>query len=315
MIFTPGIISIYILNILFLIFGAIAFYISIKIYKDWDISKTTKKQYKLEKQSYLVATIIKYIFIVKLPLFLFFIFTIDSISNLLVGAMCGAGVIDAATNGVNLLVLKVINIYLFGFWIILHKVDISSENLAFTKMKFGLFIWLFILLAIEIFTEFIMFFSINPSVMVSCCGSLYSSTASTYISTFINIDTKILLSVFYMNFLGLLLSGYFKKVYSFSILNLIFIIVSIVSLISFFGTYIYELPTHHCPFCFLQKDYYYVGYLLYFTLFVGTFFGIIVPFFKKDYYFKYSIFFTTFYTIIVSLYPITYYIRNGVWLS
>jgi hypothetical protein len=40
-------------------------------------------------------------------------------------------------------------------------------------------------------------------------------------------------------------------------------------MISFICLYIYELPTHHCPFCILQKEYGYVGYVLYIALFGG----------------------------------------------
>jgi len=90
-----------------------------------------------------------------------------------------------------------------------------------------------------------------------------------------------------------------------------------VSLIAFFGTYIYELPTHHCPFCFLQKDYYYVGYLIYILLFSGTFYGVAVGFVQskgneKNY--KISMIFITLYVVLVSLYPVFYFIKNGVWL-
>ncbi|MCD8478146.1 MAG: hypothetical protein LRY68_09925, partial [Sulfurospirillum sp.] len=49
-----------------------------------------------------------------------------------------------------------------------------------------------------------------------------------------------------------------SAVYLFS--NLLFLFFAIVSLILFFSTYVYELPTHHCPFCLLQSDYYGVGY-------------------------------------------------------
>jgi len=76
------------------------------------------------------------------------------------------------------------------------------------------------------------------------------------------------------------------------------------------------LPTHHCPFCFLQKDYYYVGYLIYSVLFIGTFYGLIVGFKnnKEVKTYKISLFFNFIYVVIVSLYPIVYYIQNGVWL-
>ncbi len=38
--------------------------------------------------------------------------------------------------------------------------------------------------------------------------------------------------------------------------------------------YFYELPSHHCPFCILQKEYGYVGYALYATLLGGATSGL-----------------------------------------
>ena len=152
--------------------------------------------------------------------------------------------------------------------------------------------------------------------MVSCCGTLFSSTTTSYISTIFLIKTPILLTIFYATYLSLILFFFMRLKYLFSLFNLLFLIISIISLIVFFGTYIYQLPTHHCPFCFLQKDYYYVGYLIYSVLFIGTFYGLIVGFNngKDTRNYKISLLFNLFYIIIVSLYPIVYYIQNGVWL-
>ena len=118
MILSPEVLAMLILNTIFLLFGTIAFILSVKIFLQWDLNSTTKLQYSLEKQSFLTATIIKYIFLIKLPLFLFFIFTLDKISNLLTGAMCAAGVVDATQFGTYLFILKILNIYLFGFWLV-----------------------------------------------------------------------------------------------------------------------------------------------------------------------------------------------------
>jgi len=88
----------------------------------------------------------------------------------------------------------------------------------------------------------------------------------------------------------------------------------------FFSTYVYQLPTHHCPFCLLQKDYYYVGYILYATLYVGTFFGIsgaimsAVLHTKQKRYFYISILSNTAYALIVTAYVVVYYFKNGVFL-
>ena len=82
----------------------------------------------------------------------------------------------------------------------------------------------------------------------------------------------------------------------------------------FFGTYIYELPSHHCPFCYLQDDYYFIGYFLYATLFLGTFNGLVVIFKNEMKYYNLSMFFNSLYLIIVSFYVVFYYLRNGVFL-
>ncbi len=319
MILTPEVLTILILDVIFAFFGVIAFVLSVKIFFGWDINSVSQKQYTLEKQSFLTATIIKYIFVIKVPLFLFFIFTLDKISHVLTGAMCAAGVVDATAYGTYLFILKIINLYLFAYWLVLHNEDIKHEEQPYTKLKFGVFIVAFFLFISELIVEWMMFSSIDVDKMVSCCGTLYSSSATSAISSIFSLDTTTLLSLFYGNFFFIILFYFLKKKYLFAISNLLFIVVSIISLIVFFGTYIYELPTHHCPFCFLQSDYYYVGYLIYILLFIGTFYGIITGFVKesqknitKNY--KISLMFNFFYVILLSLYPIVFYMKNGVWL-
>ena len=257
MIFSAEIIAMAILNIIFIIFSLIALIISVKIFLKWDINSTTQTQYNLEKSSFLGATIIKYIFILKIPLFIFFIFTLDEISNILTGAMCGAGVIDATRSGIYLLILKIINLYIFALWISIHYKDIQNENLPFTKYKFGIFIAIFWLLIGEIFLEVLFFSSLDVDKLVSCCGSLYSSSNTSYLSNIFNVSNSIIVTIFYSNFIVMIALVKYK--YPFIISNIIFIITAILSLIIFFSTYIYELPSHHCPFCILQKDYYYIG--------------------------------------------------------
>ncbi len=319
MILTPEVLAIFILNTIFAFFATIAFVLSVKIFLHWNIKSVSQSQYKLEKQSYLSATIIKYIFAIKVPLFLFFIFTLDKISKVITGAMCGAGVVDATPYGTYLLILKVINLYVFAYWLMLNSVDMKNEEQPYTKLKFGIYIIAFFLLMGELVLEGVMFNSIDIDKMVSCCGTIYSSTASSYISNIFSIDTGMLLFLFYGTYVLIMLFALLKNKYLFSIANLFFIIISIIAIIVFFGTYIYQLPTHHCPFCFLQKDYYYVGYLIYIFLFLGTFYGVIVAFIdaKKEQMqrdTKISLVFNTLLVLLLSAYPLIYYIKNGVWL-
>lgn len=316
---TPEVLALFILNSLFLIFSTIAFFIALQISRNYDSCATTSGQYLLEKRSYLGATIIKYIFAIKLPLFIFFIFTLDKISYILPGAMCATGVVNATDYGIYLLLLKLVNLYFFSYWIMLNAVDMKSETQPHIKTKFQLFIPMFLLLILEIVVEFMMFFSIDVKSVVDCCGVVFSSSDGTYIAQMIGaphwMQAGMLYGVFML--MGVAYLRECRRIYS--LVNLLFIFVALVTLIGFFGLYIYEMPTHHCPFCFLAHEYNYIGYLLYIFLFLGTFYGMTIGImeFKKEEekkYYRISLLFNTAYIIIVSSYVLLYYIKNSLWL-
>jgi len=316
---TPELLTLFIFNSLFFLFGTIAFVIAIKIIFFYDINATTPKQYRLERESYLGATIMKYIFVIKLPLFIFFIFILEKFALILPGAMCGAGVVNATDYGVYLLLLKLCNLYLFAYWIVLNAKDMQSPKQPYMSLKFKLFLPLYILLLVEITLEAIMFFSIDVKKVVDCCGVVFSSNDGTYMAEIIGaplwVHAVMLYGVFSLMFLAFLR----KNRKFFALMNTIFILTALVTLIGSFGTYIYELPTHHCPFCLLSHDYHYVGYVLYLFLFLGTFFGILlgsnITMQSEHNYFYLSILFNTLYLLLVSLYVLLYFARNSVLLS
>ena len=320
MLLTPEIITILALDFIFVFFGLIAFVISISIVRFWNLNSTNPLQYKLEKQSFLVATIIKYLFIVKLPLFLFFVFTADKLSDIITGAMCAAGVVSSVSFGSEMFFYKILNLYIFGFWLILNHFDLKHEKQPYTRYKFLLYIIGFFFLLAEIYFEIDFFTSLDVSKLVSCCGTIFSATSKSALSFIYTINKIYFVYIFYVVYIFLLISFFLKNSISILISNIMYIIIAIISLIMFFGTYVYQLPTHHCPFCLLQKDYYYIGYVLYITLYAGTFLGIsgaimsILEKKKQRFYYNISIVFSTIYALIVSAYPIVYFIRNGVWL-
>jgi len=318
----PEVLAIVILDIIFLIFATIAFFISLRIFFLWDMQSTSTKQYNLEKQSFLSSTIIKYILFTKIILFVFFVFTLDKISAVLTGAMCAAGVVDATKYGIYLLLFKLLNIYLFGYWLVIHYFDLKTKELKFTKLKFGFYLFIYLLFLSETVLELLMFSSIDITKLVSCCGTLYSNSSNSYISSLFLVNSSIFTIGFYSSFIILLIVSYFKNEYLHALINLIFLIFAITSLILFFSTYIYELPTHHCPFCILQKEYNYIGYALYIFLFVGTFFGfswsvskLLLKVEDKNYkYLKISLIFIFIYVVLISFYPLSFYLKNGVFL-
>ncbi len=319
MILTPNIITIEIIDTIFVVLTTYIFFVSIQILRYWDKNSFSTRQYQLQMKSYLAATVVRFIFYVKIPLFLFFIYTLDHLAVLLPGAMCGAGVVNATIYGTPLLFVKILNLYLFAFWLVLDKEDRLSKEQKYTKVKFILYCIAFGTFISEMLLEFSMFSSIDIQHVVDCCGVIFSTTAQTYLSEILALQPEVHVGLFYTLYV-IILIGYFRhNRYVFSIANFFFVLSALISLIAIFGTYIYELPTHHCPFCMLQKEYFSIGYFLYTFLFIGTFFGIVVGLLfldkrKEKRYFLYSLIANTLYVIIVSFYPISYYIKNGVWL-
>lgn len=317
---TPEIIAILTLDALFLLLGSLACVSALSILRHWDAHATTQLQYTLEKRSYLVSVIIKYIFTMKVPLFLFFIYTTDKLSAIITGAMCATGVINAVDFGFYLSIFKLLNLYGFGFWLLVYQCDMLHSTMPYTKLKLWLFCLLFIPLVAEIGLEILFFTTLNFSKIVSCCGTLFSVASTSYSSLLFKVDGLVWVGFFY-TFAFLVFVAYrLKNSVLMLFSNMLYLIFAIISLIVFFSTYVYELPTHHCPFCLLQKEYYGMGYLLYSLLFLGTFSGIggalleqIIGV-KQPIWFKRSLVFNLLYLLMISLYPLVYYIKNGVWL-
>ena len=317
---SPDVITNLMLESLLLVFALLAFLISLQIVMRWNKEAATPLQYTLEKRAYLVATIVEFVFWLKLPLFLYFIYTLDSLSNILPGAMCAAGVTTATVYGIWLFGVKILNLYLFGLWIVVNRIDRSRPDYPYTRQKFLFFLLIFPLFALEVVLEYLHFSAINPHVIVSCCGTLFSAAAQSSVAMAIRLPLPIQLGAFYGTFFLIALAAWRKKSLAVALLNALFVPVAILSLIAFFSTYVYQLPHHHCPFCLLQRDYHYIGYLLYAALFFGTFFGIASHIARRlgygawEKWMRWSLAGDSLYLLLVSYYPIAFYIKNGVWL-
>ena len=74
--------------------------------------------------------------------------------------------------------------------------------------------------------------------------------------------------------------------YLFSLASSASFLLSAVALVSVISLYIYELPSHRCPFCILHGEYGYVGYLLYTGLLgggvTGAGVGLLMPYRKVE---------------------------------
>lgn len=279
MIFHPSILALYgaSLFICFMVLYSASY--GWQILRRWDIQSGSEGQLILERKTYLISTLLAYVFSLEIISLFFFIFTADQLHTFFVGAMCAAGTLYVNSYGYPVLILKVVNFLLAGLWLILNFVDNRGYDYPLIKKKYLFLLILTPLIFAEMVLQTTYFLRLNPNIITSCCGSLFSigeKSLTSEISGFPIFPMKVL---FYLSLASTAAAVlYFllrnKGGYLLACLSGVTFIISIFSILSFVSVYVYELPTHHCPFCLLQKEYGYVGYPFYLTLFGGTISGI-----------------------------------------
>lgn len=265
-----------------------AVFYGVQILRHWDIQSGHELQLVLERKTYLISTLLSYVFGLQLLSLFLFIFTADSLTPLFVGAMCAAGTLNVDGFGYPTLVLKIFNFIVAGLWLVLNYADNQGYDYPLIKKKYLLLALIAPLIILETILESAYFLSMKADVITSCCGSLFSSERVTGIGSEIaSLPALPMMWVFYSTVSCTLLCGIFFYLkglggYLYAALSLLMFIVSLVSIVSFISLYIYELPTHHCPFCIIMEEYSYIGYLLYLLLFgavvSGLGVGALLPF-------------------------------------
>lgn len=100
-----------------------AVYYGVQILKSWDIQSGHELQLVLERRTYLISTVLSYVFGLQLLSLFLFIFTADNLTPLFVGAMCAAGTLNVGHFGYATMVLKICNFILAGLWLVLNHAD------------------------------------------------------------------------------------------------------------------------------------------------------------------------------------------------
>jgi len=313
---SSNVIVFFLIESILLLLSCLSFLKSIKILRYWDFNSTTNLQYSLEKLNYLVSTIIFFIVFIKIFLFIYFAQTVDRLSDIVPGAMCGTGVINANDYGVLLLLLKIFIVFGLSIWLIVNRLDIKKVVYPYIKIKYILYSVVFLLICFEYYLDIKYFMNISLLKPTLCCSVVFSTSDG----LLLGLDIKSIVVIFYLLYVLISISSIIKNAFLSFMASFLFLFISYYSVVYFFGTYIYELPTHHCPFCMLQKEYHYVGYFIWISLFFSVFFGIISWMLKwmisekTDIFYKYTMIFSTIFVALCSYFVISYYLKNGVFL-
>jgi hypothetical protein len=291
MILNPGILALFVSSLLISLMTLYACGCGVQILRRWDITSGSELQLALERRTYLISTIVSYFLAFQLVSLFLFVQTAESICHLFVGAMCAVGTLTANSFGYPTLLLKVVNFILAGLWLILNHADNQGYDYPLIKAKYLLQLIMAPYILAETVAQGLYFSGLRPDIITSCCGSLFSQGSRGIASEILAAPSVPMEIVFYSCVPITLAAGAWIFLrgtggYLFAGMGGINFAVSIVSIISFISLYFYEMPSHHCPFCLLQKEYGYVGYPLYGLIFLGAIsglgVGLLQPFRKKE---------------------------------
>ena len=256
----------------------------------WEIGSGSERQLELERRTYLISTLLSVAFALQILSLFLFVFTADRLHGMFSGAMCAAGTLNVNGFGYPVLVLKIVTFLLAGLWLVVNHADTRGYDYPLIKPKYALLLLLGPLVLVEGYLQYRYFAGLHPEVITSCCGSLFGQGQKGIAGDLAALPAGPMEGAFFGGMAATMACGIrFRRTgrggYLFSIASSATFAVALASMISFICLYIYELPTHHCPFCILQKEYGYVGYILYVALFgggvAGMGVGVLMPFRRR----------------------------------
>jgi hypothetical protein len=287
--FKPAIIALFAGSLLTSGLLVVAACFGVKILLGWDLHSGSELQLNLERKTYLISTLVSYALVFQLLSFFLFISTADQLHDFFVGAMCAAGSLNANSWGYPAAILKIVIFLLAGLWLIMNFADHRGYDYPLIRIKYFSLLAITPVILSATFVEANYFVHLEPEVITSCCGSLFSADAKGIASDIAAMPPLPMEIIFFSITAVTLCSDYYfyrtgNAGYLLGILTFLTFLISVASLISFISIYIYELPTHHCPFCVLQREYHYIGYPIYLCILGGALTGmgacILTPFRK-----------------------------------
>lgn len=299
----------------------------------WDADSDSNRQIRLENEIWLTSTLVEYALAIQIISLIVFVLAADFYSHSITGAMCATGSLLANDFGVPALMVKIGAVFFYGFWIMLHQLDIRSEKYPLVRIKYLYLLILLPLIAVDFFLEIYYIKKLEPDIITSCCAVVFADSAGGGANLLGGFSHGLSLLGFYgsaglLAIVGslLLLKWRAWMVFLFSCGWLWFFFLALTVITTTFSSYIYAMPFHKCPFCILKSEYHYIGFLIYFALFTGTFFGLggavlevfrqvkglsdIVPGFQQA-ALKISLFFLLLFLLLSSYHYLRYLIIGG----
>ncbi len=123
-------------SLIVILLGVFACRTAIRVLRYWNPSSDSNLQIKLENEIWLASTLVEYGLGFQILTLVLFVLAADTFCQVIVGAMCATGALLANSFGMPALLVKIAGVFFYGFWIVLHKLDISSAAYPLVKIKY-----------------------------------------------------------------------------------------------------------------------------------------------------------------------------------
>lgn len=248
----------------------------------WDPDRDDTQQISLENEIWLSSTLVEYALGFQILTLVLFVLAADAFGHVIIGAMCATGALLANDFGIPALLIKLAGVFLYGYWIVLHQLDIRAETYPLVRIKYFYLLLLIPLVLTDIILQTFYIAKLEPDIITSCCAVVFgkASGAGQNLITGMSKDTMLLF--FYGAALMLFGAGVFlffkRRVWLATVSALgwlFFFCLSLLAITTVISSYIYAMPYHNCQFCILKPEYNYIGFVIYGALIVATFFGVL----------------------------------------
>ncbi len=266
----PGILALLLGSGLGTVLLAAAVVPAVRIIRHWDLASGSEEQLRLERQTYLVAAIMRLVMGFQIVFLFLFLQTVDGLAPMFIGAMCAAGSLKVNGFGYPALVAKILTCLGWpgvadprrhrqpGQRLPAHPHEIPAPALhpgaARPRRRCrpcparpG-----------------------EPNIITSCCAIVFSAGSGGTVVATVWTCRSASQAAFALSatltrppagpctgMAGARSCSPWPRPALFAVDH---------ALIAFISLYVYELPTHHCPFCLLHREYGGIGYPLYLLL-------------------------------------------------
>ncbi|MFZ5775443.1 MAG: hypothetical protein ACOY3Z_08180 [Thermodesulfobacteriota bacterium] len=254
---------------------------AVRVLRFWNPASDDTLQIRLESEIWLSSTLVAYGLGFQMIGLILLVLAADHFASAIVGAMCATGSLLANPYGVPALVVKLAGVFLYGFWILLHQLDIRSEHYPLVRFKYAYLLLLLPLFLADLALQSLYVAGLKPEIITSCCAVVFGGSSGGGTNLLASSSPQGLLALFAASIL--LLAGVATGLWRnwrpwLGWLHAAgwawFLPLALVVVTTVVSSYVYAMPYHKCPFCLLKPEYHYFGFPLYGTLLAGSFLGI-----------------------------------------